>query len=280
VPIPLGASDDEEAELIESAEIKRLQAMTDEEFRKTRFSKFALKAIYKKPELEKRLREIQQSFYNRLESSKLIKKYGKIPFTEHMTVTHKNPVLIPENAQALEINDDIKRELAFYNIARDNVKTAMSVCVQAKVPIERPDDFFAEMIKTDAQMAKIKSRLMKQTHKITKYEEKKGKMENKKFHKAIKQFTQQKRHQEKKDNMAAIGVLKDQIKSGANVGDKEFNSIMMKSGSQMGLDPKKGEKTKNKSSVIGQIKGQKPVAPKSDMPNFAKAKKGEKGRLG
>ena len=33
------------------------------------------------------MREIQLNFYNRLESNKLLKKQGKIPFTEHMTVS-------------------------------------------------------------------------------------------------------------------------------------------------------------------------------------------------
>jgi hypothetical protein len=35
----------------------------------------------------KRLNEIQLNFYNRLESKKLIKKQGKVPFTEHMTIS-------------------------------------------------------------------------------------------------------------------------------------------------------------------------------------------------
>jgi len=39
---------------------------------------------------------------------------------------------------------------------------AMEICVQAKVPIERPTDFFAEMLKTDDHMKKVKSRLLKQ----------------------------------------------------------------------------------------------------------------------
>lgn len=38
----------------------------------------------------------------------------------------------------------------------------MEVLVQAGVPIDRPDDYFAEMLKTDEQMKKIKARLMKQ----------------------------------------------------------------------------------------------------------------------
>ena len=39
---------------------------------------------------------------------------------------------------------------------------AMKICVQAKVPIERPDDFLAEMLKSDAQMRKIKAKLVMQ----------------------------------------------------------------------------------------------------------------------
>jgi hypothetical protein len=46
--------------------------------------------------------------------------------------------------------------------------------------------------------------------------------------------------------LTAIDTLKDKIKSGADVGDKEFNTIMMNQGSKMGLDPSKGEKTKSK----------------------------------
>ena len=36
----------------------------------------------------------------------------------------------------------------------------MQFLIEAKVPISRPDDFFAEMLKTDDHMGKVKSRLM------------------------------------------------------------------------------------------------------------------------
>ena len=61
--------------------------------------------------------------------------------------------------------------------------------MQAKVPIERPVDFLAEMVKSDDHMRSIKANLLKQQTKMKTFEEKKGKMENKKFHKAIKSFT-------------------------------------------------------------------------------------------
>lgn len=112
-------------------------------------------------EIKNRLHEVKQNFYNRLESKKLIKKHGRIPFTEHMTITNGNATKVAEQASSLQINDDIKREIAFYNTTRENVMKGMQILVQAKVPISRPDDFFAEMLKDDAHMAKVKSKLLK-----------------------------------------------------------------------------------------------------------------------
>lgn len=107
-----------------------------------------------------------------------------------MTINNPKPIGLRGDADALSgVNDDIKRELAFYNNVRENVMKGMQILVQANCPISRPDDFLAEMVKTDEQMVKVKSRLLKQQHKITKFEEKKSKIENKKFHKAIKNFT-------------------------------------------------------------------------------------------
>lgn len=42
--------------------------------------------------------------------------------------------------------------------------------------------------------------------------------------------------------------------SGGDLSEKEVNKIMM-SGSQMGIDPKKGEKTKSRTKVLDKIKG-------------------------
>lgn len=70
----------------------------------------------------------------------------------------------------------------------------MEFLVQGKVPISRPDDFFAEMLKTDSHMAKVKGRLLSQQQKIQTFEERKSKMENKKFHKAIRAYKQTEKH--------------------------------------------------------------------------------------
>ena len=185
-----------------------------------------------------------------------------------MSYTNIKPLELSAAAKALTINSEIKREVAIYNSTRENVMKGMDILVQAKVPIERPDDFFAEMLKTDEQMKKVKQRIMKQQHKIQTFEDKKQKEENRKFHKAIKDFTQKKRHEEKKDNIKAIDELKSEIRSGKDLEDKDFNKIMMKTGSKHGLDPKKGEKTKSSQKIIDQVK---------KMPT---GKKDDKGRVG
>lgn len=72
-------------------------------------------------------------------------------------------IVVPE---ALTVHDDIKREIAFYNLTRENVMKGMQILIQAKIPISRPDDFFAEMLKSDEHMAKVKSRLLQQQQKV------------------------------------------------------------------------------------------------------------------
>ena len=115
-----------------------------------------------------------------------------------------------------------------YNLTRENVKKGMEILVQSSIPISRPDDFFAEMLKSDTQMAKVKSRLMSQQQKIQSFEEKKQRLENKKFHKAIKAYKQTERHQEKKHNVSQINRLKEKIHEKGDIDEKEFDQIFNK----------------------------------------------------
>uniref|UniRef100_A0A7S3MN52 rRNA-processing protein EBP2 n=1 Tax=Favella ehrenbergii TaxID=182087 RepID=A0A7S3MN52_9SPIT len=173
------------------------------------------------------------NFYNRLDSKRLVKKQGKIPFTEHMTVTGEEPINIPE---ALEVSNEIKREVAFYNATRANVMKGMQFLVQSKCPISRPDDFFAEMLKSDGHMAKVKARLLKQQTKIKSFEEKKQRTENKKFHKALKDFKMKSKHAEKRENLDQIKQLKQKIRErGDDMADADFDKFVQgKTPSQKG----------------------------------------------
>ena len=179
----------------------------------------------------KRLGELQLNFYNRLDSKRLIRKQGKVPFTEHMTVNGEELVDIPDQ---LEVHNDIKREIAFYNATRANVMKGMQFLVQSRVPISRPDDFLAEMLKTDHHMANVKGRILKQQVKIKTFEEKKQRTENKKFHKALKDHKMKAKHAEKRENMDQINQFKQRIRErGDDMADEDFDR-MMGSGSKGG----------------------------------------------
>lgn len=130
--------------------------------------------------------------------------------------------------EALAIKDEIKKEIGFYNATRDNVMLGMRFLIQSSVPIARPDDFLAEMLKTDKHMLDIKQRLLKQQTKIKTFEENKTKTENKKLHKALKDHKMRSKHSEKKQNLKNIEKLKKTIsqRGGEQLGDAEFDKIM------------------------------------------------------
>lgn len=124
-------------------------------------------------------------------------------------------------------------------MTRENVKKGMEFLIQAKIPISRPDDFFAEMLKTDQHMSKVKSRLLQQQHKIQTFEERQHKLENKKFHKAIKAYKQDEKHQEKKRNFENINQFKKQVREKGGDGeqkdfDKFFNQGEKREGGRKG----------------------------------------------
>lgn len=74
-----------------------------------------------------------------------------MPWVETFDVISENPLPfdIKRGGNPLDVHDDLKRELAFYNAALEGVNVARKNCADAGVPFSRPDDFFVEMVKTD-----------------------------------------------------------------------------------------------------------------------------------
>lgn len=60
--------------------------METKDFEKLKFEKFGQRPVVDPKQLKQRLYEVRKSFYNRLESANLIKKEGRIPFSEHMAI--------------------------------------------------------------------------------------------------------------------------------------------------------------------------------------------------
>ena len=66
---------------------------------------------------------------------------AKIPWAETFTVLSRT------TAESLveDVNDDLKRELAFYDIALAGVKDCQEMCRSSGISYERPSDYYAEM---------------------------------------------------------------------------------------------------------------------------------------
>lgn len=151
-----------------------------------KYEDFTQRGVYDSKGLDSLIEQTKEDFYNRLNSKKLIKRQGKIPFVEHMSVVNDAIVVLPDNAA---VHNDLKRELCFYNLTLQNAQKGIEMLLQSNVKIGRPNDYFAEMMKSDEHMRKIKAKVLKQEEKIKAFEEKKLRLDNKKFRKLLLLFT-------------------------------------------------------------------------------------------
>ena len=170
-------SDSEEEDLVEESDLSEEELEITEETKT-----FTQRNVYNAKELDRLADKLKGQFYNRLNSKRLIKRQGKVPFVEHLSLFGETIVALPENEA---IHKDLKRELCFYNYTLQDAKKGVEMLIQSGEKIGRPNDFFAEMMKSDLHMKKIKAKFLKQEEKIKQFEEKRLRLDNKKFRKKI-----------------------------------------------------------------------------------------------
>lgn len=111
----------------------------------------------------------------------------------------------PKVAKA-EVNadDDFEREMFFYRQAQATVLQALPLLNKHGIPTKRPDDYFAEMAKSDQHMQKIRKKLIAKQSIIERSEKAKQLREQRKFGKKVQIEVMQKRQKEKKAMMSAV----------------------------------------------------------------------------
>lgn len=102
------------------------------------------------------------------------------------------------------VHDDLKREVALYNNTLSTVRLAKERLKKEGVAYKRPDDYFAEMLKSDAHMAKVKDKLIYEQKKITAVEERKKSQAHRKVAKEVQAEKIKERNQQKKDTLEAV----------------------------------------------------------------------------
>jgi rRNA-processing protein EBP2 len=109
-------------------------------------------------------------------------------------------------------SDDLKRELAFYNQALGAVREAQERFERLGVPHVRPDDYFAEMIKSDKHMTKVKRRMIQEQSDLQAAEDRRKQRANKKFGKQVQREVLQERAQKRKRDIAEVTSLRKKRK--------------------------------------------------------------------
>lgn len=78
---------------------------------------------------------------------------------------------------------------------------ALKYLQEEGVATKRPDDYFAEMFKSDKIMGKIRTKLVMEQEVIKTFEEKKQRQESRKLQRILRAKSDQKKSKEKRDNL-------------------------------------------------------------------------------
>jgi len=106
----------------------------------------------------------------------------------------KIPFVAPENDPIL---NDFKREIIFYRQAQTAIKDGIKKLIELGIPTKRPDDYFAEMAKTDDHMQKIRKHLVAKQEGKQRSERVRQLREQKKMAKAVQREAEEKKQANK-----------------------------------------------------------------------------------
>jgi len=102
------------------------------------------------------------------------------------------------------VHNDFKREMLFHRQAQSAAIEGVKRLKSLNVPTKRPDDYFAQMVKSDDQMQKIRQKLLSKTQEQERIEKIRKLRELKKFGKEVQVGVQLNRAKEKRELMANV----------------------------------------------------------------------------
>lgn len=108
-----------------------------------------------------------------------------------------------------DINQDLAREVKFYELSLLGVKEAIGKLETLGVPYIRPPDFYADMVKPPAQMDRIKDALLRSQRRKEAVEERKRRRELMKYAKQLKTHKSKQKAQEKLEKFGKSPSGKD-----------------------------------------------------------------------
>lgn len=195
------------------------------------------------PKLKERLEAIQK----------------KLPWIENLDVTVDLKVPI-EDMKAV-INDNFKQEMLFYKQSQVGAQQSIARLISMGISTERPEDYFAEMVKSDVHMKRVKEKLiskqltMERTEKVSKMRK------MKRLGKKVQQEVLKKRADDKKGMIEKVKKIRKGKAEQADADDFEINTEPETSSGKKGKDDI-NKKRKAKDSKYG-FGGKKKMAKKN-----------------
>lgn len=104
----------------------------------------------------------------------------------------------------VDTEDDFHREMFFYRQAQATVLEALPRLHKLKIPTKRPEDYFAEMAKSDQHMQKVREKLLAKQTAMERSEKAKQLRALRKYGKKVQTEVLQKRQKEKKAMLMEI----------------------------------------------------------------------------
>ncbi|XP_075214728.1 putative rRNA-processing protein EBP2 homolog [Lycorma delicatula] len=142
--------------------------------------------------------------------------------------------------------DEFKRESLFHRQAQAAVLEGLKRLKSMGVPTKRPDDYFAEMAKTDEHMQKVRTMLVKKQAETERIEKVRKIRQQKKFNKQMQAEMRLKKQNEKKQMMDEVKKFRKGIRK-----DLDFLE------DKKGFSNKKPNKKANKSQLKRKYKDKK-----------------------
>ena len=115
-----------------------------------------------------------------------------------------------QRTEVEDVENDLERELAFYNQALEASFAAIRRFEADGIKWRRPDDYLAEMVKSDGHMAKVKEQLVHEQTVIEEAEQRRKERENRKYSKQVAAERRKERSQQKKQAIDSVTSMRKQ----------------------------------------------------------------------
>ncbi|KAK4517415.1 uncharacterized protein ATC70_000750 [Mucor velutinosus] len=176
-------------------------------------------------------------------------KLKNLPWIETMAITSSKPVVVED------VQNDMQRELAFYQQALEAAKLGRELVKKAGAEFSRPEDYFAEMLKSDEHMAKIRQKLLDESASLKASEDAKRQRQLKKFGKKVQVEKQLERQKQKSEMLDKIKLLKRKRKDGEDLTlNDDFDIALEKADTKRAKTDKKSAPVKSQKRINKDLK--------------------------